>query len=56
MAIVDEIAAKETLQLQQNQTLKQVNEISKNSSFSPLHVLSAKHRDKLKVLVKIHCL
>lgn len=35
MAIVDEIAAKETLQVQQKQTLQQVNEVSKDSSFSP---------------------
>ena len=54
MAIVDEIAAKEALQVQQKQTLQQVNEVSKDSSFSPLHVLSVTHRDK--VLVKIRCL
>ena len=54
MAIVDEIVAKETLQGQQKQTLQQVNEVSKDSSFSPLHVLSVTHRDK--VLVKIRCL
>ena len=54
MAIVDEIAAKETLQVQQKQILQQVNEVSKDSSFSPLHVLSITHLDK--VLVKIRCL
>ena len=54
MAIVDEIAAKETLQVQQKQTLQQANEVSKDSLFSPLHVLSVTHRDK--ELVKIRCL
>ena len=54
VAIVDEIAAKETLQVQQKQTLQQANEVSKDSSFSPLHVLSVTHRDK--ELVKIRCL
>ena len=54
VAIVDEIAAKETLQVQQKQTLQQLHEVSKDSSFSPLHVLSVTHRDK--VLVKIRCL
>ena len=54
VAIVDEIATKETLQVQQKQTLQPVNEVSKGSSFSPLHVLSVTHRDK--VLVKIRCL
>ena len=54
MAFVDEIAAKETLEVQQKQTLQQVNEVSKDSSFSPLHVLSVTHLDK--VLVKIRCL
>ena len=52
MAFVDEIAAKETLEVQQKQTLQQVNEVS--TSFSPLHVLSVTHLDK--VLVKIRCL
>ena len=33
MAIVDEIAAKETLEVQQKQTLQQVNEVPKDSSF-----------------------
>lgn len=54
MAFVDEIAAKETLEVQQKQSLQQVNEVSKDSSFSPLHVLSVTHLDK--VLVKIRCL
>ena len=54
MAFVDEIAAKETPEVQQKQTLQQVNEVSKDSSFSPLHLLSVTHLDK--VLVKIRCL
>ena len=36
------------------QTLQQAKEVSKDSSFSPLHVLSVTHRDK--ELVKIRCL
>ena len=54
MAIVDKTATKETLQVQQKQTLQRVNEVSKDSSLSPLHALSVTHRDK--VLVKIRCL
>ena len=54
VAIVDEIATKETPQMQQKQTLQPVSEVSKDSSFSPLHVLRVANRDK--VLIKIRCL
>ena len=54
VAILAEIATKENLQVQQKQTLQPVNEVSKDSSFPLLHVLSVTHRDK--VLVKICCL